>query len=75
MSAGNTTRFLVGLVAAGSTALLAAPAAVAAGDQGLPGMCTGRSDPLVTLNALRARGASGPTETAAPRPELVIQGA
>ncbi len=51
MSARSTTRFLVGLVAAGSTALLATPAAVAAGDSGLPGMCTGRSDPLVTLNA------------------------
>ena len=51
MSAGSTTRFLVGLTAAGATALLAAPAAVAAGESGLPGMCTGRSDPFVTLNA------------------------
>lgn len=33
------------------------------------------SSTLVTLNALRARGGSGPTETAVPRPELVIQGA
>ncbi|RDI61193.1 heavy metal translocating P-type ATPase [Microvirga subterranea] len=33
------------------------------------------SSTLVTLNALRARGASGPAESAAPRPDLVIQGA
>jgi hypothetical protein len=51
MSAHSTTRFLVGLAAAASTALLAAPAAVAAGETGLPGMCTGRSDPSMTLNA------------------------
>lgn len=51
MSARRTTRLLVGLVAAVSTPLLAAPAAVAAGDSGQPGMCSGRSDPLMTLNA------------------------
>jgi hypothetical protein len=51
MSARRTTTFLVGLAAAASTTLLAAPAAVAAGDNGLPGMCSGRSDPSMTLNA------------------------
>ncbi len=51
MSARRATRFLVGLAAAASTTLLAAPAAVAAGDTGLPGMCSGRSDPGMTLNA------------------------
>ena len=33
------------------------------------------SSTLVTLNALRARGGSAPSEPTAPRPELVIQGA
>jgi len=51
------TRLLVGLAAAASTTLLAASAAVASGDPGRPGMCTGRSDPLVTLNA-HANGAT-----------------
>ncbi len=51
MSARRATRLLVGLAAAASTTLLAAPAAVAAGDAGRPGMCTGRSDPLTRLNA------------------------
>lgn len=51
MSARRTTRLLVGLAAAASTTLLAAPAAVAAGESGLPGMCSGRSDPGMTLNA------------------------
>jgi hypothetical protein len=55
MSVRRASRFFVGLAAAVSTTMLAAPAAVAAGDTGLPGMCSGRSDPSMTLNA-HARG-------------------
>ncbi len=51
MPARSNSRFLLGLAVAASTALLTAPTAVAAGETGLPGMCTGRSDPLTSLTA------------------------
>ena len=52
MSTRRMARIFSGLVAAASTTLLAAPSAVAAGDGGLPGMCSsGQPAPLTTLNA------------------------
>lgn len=58
MSPRITTRMRVALVGAAATAALLAPAAVAKGEEagGLPGMCTGRSDPSTTVIA-HANGA------------------
>ena len=51
MTTRRTATVLLGLATAASTTLLTAPVAVAAGETGLPEMCSGRSDPSMTLNA------------------------
>lgn len=53
MSAQRRTRTLAGLVAAAAATALIAPAAVAEGDmpEGQPVMCSGRSDPSMTVTA------------------------
>lgn len=58
MSTTRTSRLLLGVVAAASSAVFTAPAALAAGDTGVPGMCNaGTPSPLTTLNA-HANGAT-----------------
>jgi hypothetical protein len=49
---GQGVRGLVaGVTAVGATVLSAVPAATASEETGLPGMCAGRSDPMMRMNA------------------------